>query len=341
MILVTGGTGLVGAHLLYHLVKNDEKIRAIYRSIEKIEAVKKVFSYYSDDLSLISKIEWFKADITDVPAMIPSFIGVEKVYHCAAFISFHPKDYRKMRKVNIYGTAILVNLAIDTKIAKFCFVGSIASVGNSLNGELITEENEWNKEADNSGYSITKYGAEMEVWRASQEGVNVVIVNPGVILGSGFFTSGSGKLFNQVYNGFTYYTKGITGFVGVKDVVKAMVLLMNSDVKNERFILVSENKSFKEILFLIADAFGKKRPSKKVKSWQTAIIWRFSWFLSKITGKEPLLGKYAARSAYHISTYSSEKIQKTIGFQFEKITTVITTICSDFITLVSNKRTKN
>jgi dihydroflavonol-4-reductase len=330
MILVTGGTGLVGAHLLYHLLKNDEKIRAIYRSEEKIKAVEKVFSYYTEDTSLIAKIEWFKADITDIPAMIPAFVGVEKVYHCAAFISFNPKDYKEMRKVNIHGTAIIVNLSIDAKIKKLCFVGSIAAVGDSLNGDLITEENEWNKELDNSGYSITKFGAEMEVWRASQEDVEVVIVNPGIILGSGFWIAGSGKLFSQVKNGFKYYTEGITGFVGVKDVVKAMVLLMNSKVKNERFILVSENKTYKEVFFLIADAFGVKRPSKKIKVWQTTVLWRISSILAVFTKKTPLLSKYSAKSAHEVSKYSSEKIKEKINFQFEEIQTVVKDVCSNF-----------
>ncbi len=330
MILVTGGTGLVGAHLLYHLVKNDENIRAIYRTKEKIKAVKKVFSYYSDDASLMDKIEWFYADITDVPAMIPAFIDVKKVYHCAAFISFHPKDYRQMRKVNIHGTAIMVNLAIDANVAKFCLVGSIASIGEAIKGSLITEENEWNKELDNSGYSITKFGAETEVWRASQEGVKVIIVNPGVILGSGFWNTGSGKLFSKIDKGFNYYTEGITGFVGVQDVVKAMILLMNSTVKNERFILVAENKSFKEIFFLIADAFGKKRPSKKLQTWQTSLAWRFSWLLSKITGKEPLISKYSARSAHSVSKYSSEKFKKTINFEFEKVENVIKKVSENY-----------
>lgn len=331
MILVTGGTGLVGAHLLYHLLKNDERVRAIYRSKEKIEAVKKVFSFYSEDETFIDKIEWFKADITDVPAMIPAFYGIEKVYHCAAFISFNPKDYREMRKVNIHGTAIIVNLSIDAKIKKLCFVGSIASVGDSLNGSLITEENEWNKELDNSGYSITKFGAEMEVWRASQEGVNVVIVNPGVILGSGFWNSGSGKLFSKIYKGFKYYTEGITGFVGVKDVISALILLMNSEIKNERFILISENKSYKEVLFNIADGLNKKRPSKKVNPWQTTFAWRFSWMISKITGKEPLLSKYSAKSAHSISKYSSEKFEKEFNFKFQEIKSAIQEISQDYV----------
>ena len=330
MILVTGGTGLVGAHLLYHLIKNDEKIRAIYRSEEKIKAVEKVFSYYTDDTSLITKIDWFKADITEVPAMIPAFKNIEKVYHCAAFISFNPKDYREMRKVNIHGTAIIVNLAIDAKVKKMCFVGSIASVGDALNGQLITEENEWNKEEDNSGYSITKFGAEMEVWRASQEGVEVVIVNPGVILGSGFWFAGSGKLFSQVYNGFKYYTEGITGFIGVKDVVKTMMFLMDSNIKNERFILVSENKTYKEVFFLIADAFGKKRPSIKIKRWQTSLLWRFASFLSFFTKKEPLLSKYSAKSAHEFSKYSSEKINKVLNFNFDKVDEVIDNVVKNY-----------
>jgi nucleoside-diphosphate-sugar epimerase len=330
MILVTGATGLVGAHLLYYLLKNDEKIRAIYRSEERIEKVKEVFSFYTDTDTLISKIEWFKADITDVPAMIPAFVGVDKVYHCAALISFNPKDYREMRKVNIHGTAIVVNLSIDAKIDKICFVGSVASVGDSLNGSFITEENEWNKEQENSGYSITKFGAEMEIWRASQEGVEVVIVNPGVILGSGFWNSGSSKLFSQVYNGFKYYTEGITGFVGVKDVVKVMVLLMNSNTKNERFILVAENKSFKDVFFSMANFFDKKPPSKKIKPWQTSLFWRFASVLSFVTNKEPLLSKYSAKSAHSISEYSSEKIKNSLNYQFEKIDTVIKKVCKDY-----------
>ena len=144
------------------------------------------------------------------------------VYHCAALVSFNPKDYRTMRTINIDGTANLVNLCIENKVEKICFVSSIASIGKSLNNKPITEENEWNPEEKHHGYAITKYGAEMEVWRASQEGLNVVIVNPGVILGVGFWKTGTGKLFTTIKNGFKFYTEGITGFVDVKDVTKSL-----------------------------------------------------------------------------------------------------------------------
>ena len=170
----------------------------------------------------------------------------------------------------------------------------------------------------------------MEIWRASQEDVDVVIVNPGVILGAGFWDSGSGKLFDQVYKGFNYYTEGVTGFVSVQDVVKSMILLMKSNIKNERFILISENKTYKEVLFSIADAFDKKRPQKEAKEWQLEIFWRLTWVLSKITGEDPLLSKYSARSAHTVSKYSSEKVKKAIDFEFEALDETIKKVCVNY-----------
>ncbi len=331
MILVTGGTGLVGSHLLYHLTLKNDKIRAIYRTEQKREHVKKIFSYYTDDvLHYFSKIDWIQADITDTPSLEPVFDAISEVYHCAALVSFNPKDYRKMRQVNIEGTANVVNFSIEAKVKKFCFVSSIAAVGDSINGKPITEENEWNDNDDNHGYAITKYGAEMEVWRGSQEGLDVVIVNPGVILGSGFWQEGSGKLFSQINNGFKFYTEGVTGFVCVQDVVKSMIELMESNIRNEQFILVSENKSFKGILFAIADGLNKKRPTIKVSKLLTSISWRIDWFLTKITNKEPLLTKNSAKSSHNTSNYSSEKIVTELNFNFNPIRNSIKQISKRF-----------
>ena len=330
MILVTGGTGLVGSHLLFHLSEKGAKIRAIFRKKSSLEGVKNVFKYYTDDSKYFDAIEWVKADITDVPSMIPAFKNIDIVYHCAAFISFNSKDYREMRKTNIYGSAIIANLAVDAKVKKLCYVSSIAAIGDPINGDITDENCEWNKQADNSGYAITKYGGEIEIWRASQEGIPVVIVNPGVILGGGNWTSGSGKLFTQVHKGFRYYTEGITGFVSVKDVVKAMISLIDSDIQNERFILVSENLTFKEVLSKIADALGKKRPTKNIRPWQTSMVWRVAGILSFLTGKAPLLSKYAARSSHSISKYSSEKIQEQLQFKFENIHSVIEEVGNQF-----------
>lgn len=332
MILVTGGTGLVGSHLLVRLAQENEPIRAICRTLESIEKTKKVFSYYTNTAKdLFANIEWVQADITDVPSMIPAFKDVKKVYHCAAVISFDPADYRTMRKVNIHGTAIIANLAIDAKVEKLCFVSSIATIGDDPKKEFANEENDWGGNEKNNGYAITKYGAETEVWRASQEGVDVVIVNPGVILGSGFWDSGSGKMFTQIHNGFQFYSEGVTGFIGVKDVVGCMVQLMQSNCKNERFILVSENKSFKEVLFSIAEAFGKKKPTRCVQSWQASLLWRWEWLVSKTTSRKIRMSKYTAKTLFRKTYYSSEKCKKQLKVTFENIDAVIHQVKNDFL----------
>lgn len=332
MILVTGGTGLVGSHLLYHLTLKNDKIRAIYRTEEKREHVKKIFSYYTDDVQyFLSKIDWIQADITDIPSLEPVFKNITEVYHCAALVSFDAKDYRKMRQVNIDGTANIINFSIEAKVKKFCFVSSIAAIGNSINGKPITEENEWNDNDENHGYAISKYGAEMEVWRGSQEGLDIVIVNPGVILGSGFWQEGSGKLFTQINNDFKFYTEGVTGFISVQDVVKSMIELMKSNIKNERFVLVSENKSFKKILFAIADGLNKKRPTIKTSKLLTSIVWRIDWFLTKITGKESVLTKNSARSSHNKSYYSSNKIKNALNFKFMPIDVSIELITKNYL----------
>ena len=332
MILVTGGTGLVGSHLLVRLAQENEPIRAIYRTSESIEKTKKVFSYYSNIAKdLFANIEWVQADITEVPSMIPAFKGVKKVYHCAAVISFDPTAYRTMRKVNIHGTAIIANLAIDAKVEKLCFVSSIATIGDDPKKEFANEENDWVGNEKNNGYAITKYGAETEVWRASQEGVDVVIVNPGVILGSGFWTTGSGKMFSQIDKEFSYYSNGVTGFVGVKDVVGCMVQLMQSNCKNQRFILVSENKSFKEVLFSIAEALGKKKPTRCVQPWQASLFWRWEWLVSKITSRKIRMSKYTAKTLFRKTYYSSEKCKIQLEVTFKSVEEVIKQVSKEYL----------
>jgi len=320
MILVTGGTGLVGSHLLYHLLLENELVRAIHQKNSDLLGVKKVFRYYTKDAEkLFAKIRWVEADLNDITALELAFEGISHVYHCAALVSFDSKDYQKMRRINIDGTTNIVNISIANDIKKLCFVSSVAAIENGAEGELMDESDNWNSSTDKSGYAITKYGAEMEVWRASQEGIPVVIVNPGIILGPGFWHKGSGKLFRNVMKGLPFYTTGVTGFIGVRDVVKIMILLMDSDISNERYVLVSENLSYKEVLFMIADALQKKRPGIKINKFMSACIWRFEFLKSKITLSSPLLTRRTAKSALSNHPYTSQKIKDALGIEFEPI----------------------
>jgi nucleoside-diphosphate-sugar epimerase len=323
MILVTGGTGLVGSHLLYHLCLTEQKVRAIYRKKSKLAKVENVFSYYTGGYkSLFDKIEWVEACLEDIPALTIAFKDVHFVYHCAALVSFNPKDYVNMRHINIKGTANMVNLSLDFNIKKFCFVSSIATLGAAINGKEVTEECDWNGN-QKSGYAITKYGAEQEVWRASQEGLNVIIVNPGVILGPGFWHSGTGQLFSNIYSGFKFYALGITGFVGVNDVAKAMIALTESKLSLERYILVSENLTFKHVFDSIAKSLDVKKPSIKVSPVLGALAWRLDKLRSFLTGKPVLLTKETAKSLQEITHYSAKKISADLDFKFEPIKDVI------------------
>ena len=217
------------------------------------------------------------------------------------------------------------------QIKKLCYVSSVAAIGHPTNSEtFVNEQTDWNAEDNNSIYAITKYGAELEVWRAGQEGVDVVIVNPGVILGSGFWENGSGKLFDKTYNGFPFYTEGVTGFVDVMDVVSIMIGLMNSTIKNERYILVSENESFKTVFFAIADAFGKKRPSIKVTKLISGIGWRVNWLLSKFSGKTPMITKQSAKSSHNSYYYSNKKITKALDYEFIPLKETIKNVCCNY-----------
>jgi nucleoside-diphosphate-sugar epimerase len=331
MILVTGGTGLVGSHLLYQLTLENDIVKAIYRSEEKLNDVKRVFSYFTKNTDdQFSKIQWIKADITDIPSLEAVFVDVDIVYHVAALVSFNPKDYRAMRQINIDGTANIVNFCISNTIKKLCFVSSIAAIGEANKENLTTEENEWSLETGNNGYSITKHGAEMEVWRASQEGVDVVIVNPGVILGAGYWNINTGQMFSKVAKGFKYYTKGVSGFVGVSDVTRAMIDLTKSNVKNEQFILVSENKSFKEIFTLIAKELKKKPPSIKISKTITSIFQRIDFIVSFLTRKPRLITKDSAKSLHSKTYYSAEKIKQEINFSFTSITEVIKEVSASY-----------
>lgn len=332
MILVTGGTGLVGSHLLYHLVLDNDRVRAIHMKSSDLNAVKRVFSYYSPQFeALFNKIRWVEADLNDVPALEQAFTDITRVYHCAAMISFASSDYQKMRRVNIEGTTNIINFCISNHIEKLCFVSSIATIENDSEGIMMDESDSWNNSSDKSGYAITKHGAEMEVWRASQEGVDVVIVNPGVILGPGFWHKGSGNMFSRVNRGLKFYTEGITGFVGVEDVVRAMIRLMGSEISNQRYILVSENLSFKKTFALISDSLHKEKAKIRVNKIMIQLFWRIEYLRSKITLSEPLLTKYSARSSVSNHPYSSKKIITALaGFEFENIKSCVQKTATHF-----------
>jgi len=316
MILVTGATGLLGSHLIKELSESEEKVRAIFRK--------------SIPVGYPENIEWVEADILDVISLEHAFEDIDHVYHCAGAVSFNPKQKEQLYKTNVDGTANVVNAAIDAGVKKLLYVSSVASLGRIREHEIINEKMQWTEETSNSEYGRSKFLAEMEVWRGIGEGLNAVIINPSIILGSGDWNNGSTQLFKSAYHEFPWYTEGISGFVDVLDVVHAMKILMSGKSSGERFIISGDNKSYKDIFTNIALGFNKKPPFKKVTPFIASIVWRMEAIKALITGKNPLLTKETAITAQAKVNFDNSKFTYyAVNFEYTPIENTIKRVCEE------------
>ncbi len=317
MILVTGASGLVGSHLLQQLIQAGQAVKALYRNTIPV-------------IENTAGVEWIKGDILDVVALEESMDQVDQVYHCAAVVSFNPAKKAAMQHTNIEGTANVVNACINKGVKRLLFVSSVAALGRIREDKPIDETMNWTPETSNSEYGKTKYLSEMEVWRGMSEGLSVVVVNPVIILGNGDWEGGSSGIFKSAYNEFPWYTEGMSGFVDVKDLVKAMVLLMNSTINGERFILSGHNSFYKDVFGLIATAFHKKSPHKKVTPLLAAIVWRLEAIKAFFSGKDPLLTKETAKTARaKVSFNNSKFLREFPSFTYTPIAESISRICGE------------
>ena len=317
MILVTGASGLVGSHLLQQLIQAGQSVKALYRNT-------------IPEIANTSGVEWVKGDILDVVALEESMDQVDQVFHCAAVVSFNPSKKSAMQHTNIEGTANVVNACINRGVKRLLFVSSVAALGRIREDKPINETMNWTPETSNSEYGKTKYLSEMEVWRGMSEGLSVVVVNPVIILGNGDWENGSSGIFKSAYNEFPWYTEGMSGFVDVKDVVSAMVLLMNSSINGERFILSGHNAYYKDIFGLIAAAFDKKPPHKKVTPLLAAIVWRLEAIKAFFSGKDPLLTKETSKTARaKVSFDNSKFLNQFPNFSYAPLAESIHRICGE------------
>lgn len=316
MILVTGGTGLVGSHLLYHLIVSGEKPYALKRSSSDINKTLKTFSYYSEDApKLFKEITWIEGDILDFYSVLEAMDNITCVYHCAAAVSFQSSDQSTIVKTNILGTTNIVNASLEKNIKKLVHVSTIGALGRAEANGLVTEETPWNNKKS-SVYSTSKYHAEMEVWRGIAEGLNAVIINPSIILGPGDWKSGSSKLFTTMYNGLKFYSTGTNGFVDVNDVSACMITLMNNNVVGERFILNSENISYKDLFYWMSHSLGVAPPKYKATKLLSEIGWRLLWLRGIVSGKIPTITRETAETANQNYQYSNNKIVENTGIDF-------------------------
>ncbi len=331
-ILVTGGTGFIGAYIIKALVEKGYPVRAIRRS-------NKLPFFISPDV--LNKVEWVMSDVLDVISLNEAMTNVDAVIHSAALVSFLKRERRQMYNTNVDGTANIVNLALENGIKKLVHISSISALGRTFAGEHVTEEKKWTTSKLNSHYGISKYKAEMEVWRGMGEGLDAVIINPSTVLGFGNWHDSSCAIFKNMYKGFPWYTTGVNGFVDVEDVAKLTVLLMESNITEERFIISHENWEFRKLFNVMADGFGQKHPSWEATPFLSGIAWRIEKLKSVLKGAKPLLTKETALIALSKTFWENEKILKAMpGFSFNSLEHCITKACKNYAEAVNNMQLK-
>ena len=349
MILVTGGTGLLGSHLLAKLVREHKEVVALKRPSSDLTEVRRVFGYYAaqednpsiggasdgagegagDADELFCRVRWVDADLLNPVDMEEALRGVEQVYHCAGMVSFQPRDRRKMIRFNTDSTACMVNACLSTGVQKLVHVSSTSAVGRSTDRSPANESLIWSYGKTNTGYSESKFRSEMEVWRGMEEGLNAVIVNPSIILGAGFWERGSSSMFSRVAGGLRHATPGITGYVGVQDVVSAMISLMDSDISGERYIISEGNYSYKQVFEMIGAALGIWKDLKTVSPSLLRKLVRLDAFASLFRGSRQITSEHV-RAAFGEAHFSSEKIKEAIGMEFTPLDQVIPEVAGHY-----------
>lgn len=325
MVFVTGATGLLGSHLLYHLVGKGQNVYALKRSSSRTDSVKEVFRQYQADDTSWEKVKWVEGDVLEKETLEPVISKADYVYHCAAVVSFSGADKDRLLDINLKGTENVACLCRKYKV-RLCYVSSIAALGDArYEGEIVDEETPMILETIRSVYSQSKIAAENIVWKEVRQGADVVIANPSIILGPGHWGKSSSKLFLTASKGVPFYTEGICGYVDVRDVCKVLIRLAEDrSVKGERFVVSGGNYSYKALFTEIARAAGHRPPVINMRPWMTSLAWRMFAVAGKITGKQPAFTQETARSSHHKSYYSSGKLLEHYpDFRFYSLTETI------------------
>lgn len=325
MDLVTGGTGIVGVHLLLELLLAGRRVRALHRTGSDRTMVERVFRHYGKE-DLASGIEWAEGDLLDVTALADAMRGMEHVYHAAAVVSFDPRRARVLHNVNVQGTANIVNAALAAGAKRLCYVSSTAAIGWAPAGVERDENLVWQDGSDVSDYSRSKHLAELEVQRGIAEGLDAVIVNPCVIIGPGAPHKSSMALVERMQRPLRFQPPGSNAFVDARDVAACMVQLMEKGGSGERYLLVGENASYARAFGLLATSFGIAPAKRTAAPWMLDLAWRIERMRTFILGGNPLVTRGTAHSAVTLRSYSNKKVVEAIGYRFRSLEEMVSNV---------------
>jgi len=306
-IFVTGGTGFIGSYLLRYLVREG------YRNIR---AVRRAGSDMTLAAPVADKVEWVKGDIRDIFFLEDGMQNARWVFHCAAQLSFQPREVKEMMQINVEGTANVVNTALFAGVEKLVHVSSIEAVGRSKNGATLRENNIWQRSRFNTNYAVSKFLGEQEVWRAAAEGLTTAVVNPAVVLGGGRWEDGPLQFFRLAWNNFPLYPAGASGFVDVRDVARFMVHLMESQINGERFLLSAENMSYQLLMERLAHYLDRRPPGICLQPWMQGLAWRLSWLQRRLSSRPSPITRETALIASSTFFIDPSKSRSALDFDY-------------------------
>ena len=323
IILITGANGLLGSYIIRYLVQNG------YQNI--IGLVRKNANKGLIDLSELEHVRWIEGDIMDMSQMDDIISNVNYVIHTAAEVHFDTRNKSKLYQVNVEGTVNIVNSSLNHNIEKLIYISSTAALGRIYNHQKIDEDTMWEDTEFNTHYAVSKHQGEIEVWRAHQEGLNVCILNPSLIITPGYFDRSSAGIFSRIYKKMKYYPTGTNGVVGVRDAAKLAILLLESDKSNVRLIACAGNLSYKKLFELVANNFGKHKPSLALTNFKRKIIIVLSKILS-IGGFNLDISKVSLINSSMHFYYNNERSKEMFTFEYRNIENSIFDSCNAFKT---------
>jgi nucleoside-diphosphate-sugar epimerase len=319
-LLLTGATGLVGSHTLLKLIENGIYVRAFVRpNSDYRKRIEEVFSLFNQPASLLDQyVSFFEGDLLNIGDLEDALEGIESVIHTAAIVREGFETSNRLMKVNVEGTTNLVNLCLDFKISWFLFLSSVATLGPNPEG-MVDEDFFFKSSPNITNYALSKYLAEQEVWRASEEGLPVVILNPSIILGASRSKQSSSAIFHAAKNNIPFYTNGLHGYVDVVDVSIIIHNLYTTQFTGKRFIVSSENIENYDFLKAVSESMKSATPRIRFQQWMIfpAII---AGAIGKIFNKKtPLVNRKLIRSAQNRNAYDNARIIEKTGIQFKKV----------------------
>ncbi len=307
-ILITGVTGLVGSELARE-----------FSSLGRIHGLKRA----NADLGAVDleglDIHWHEGDVLDFNSILEAVEGMDLVIHAAGKVSFLPQDERVLFQVNHQGTVHVVNALLAAGVPRLVYVSTVAALGQVPDQEEYDEKSVWVDVPNPTAYALSKYKAELEVWRGEQEGLEVLVINPAVVLGKISYTRSSGGLYQAVQKGAAFFPAGNLNYIDVRDVAAITRALVEKGAWGERFVLSKESLPYEVFFQQAAAVLGGVPPKTKLPDW--LISWGFPILkgLSWLVGKKLPLTAQVAKNAQRKTRYGNQKVEEYLGFEYRTI----------------------